>query len=170
MRAARALAAAGTVVALAAGCGSETPPAADDVPALADALVRVETTVAEERYPAARSALEALVEDTTAARQAGDLSGDQAEAVLAAADALLEALPGQDPEPEEETPAPEESEPEPAPLEQSPLTTVPAPETTDDSDSEEDSDGDDEKPGKGEKPEKPEKDDKPEKDEKDDDD
>ncbi len=135
------------VLMLTAGCGADDPPPVDDVPALAERLDAVETAVAAERYAAARKAVAALVEDTTAAREAGDLNADQAEAILDTADALLAAFPGAEPEPEPEP------EPETPPLElatpdlEPETTTAPPSEDVETAEPE-----DDDKPDKPDKP------------------
>ncbi len=150
------------VLVLTVGCGADAPPPVDDVPALAERLDAVETAVAAERYAAARQAVDALVEDTTAARDAGDLSDEQADVVLSTAEALLAALPGGEPEPETEPepdPEPPALEPATPDLEPEP----PPPPSTDEGEGEED---DEEKPEKEDKPDKPDKEDKDDKEDK----
>lgn len=106
------------------GCGSGTSPA-DDVPALATSLDRVDEAIAAEDYDAARDAVAELTEVATRAEEDGDLDADQADRIVSAAESLVAALPGG-----EEPPA----EPDPA----SPTSSTPA------SDGEEDDEDEDE--------------------------
>lgn len=91
---ARALRSAATTVALLVtltACG--TTPAAESVPGLADQLAEVDAAIADEDYAGARKAVDALVATAARARVAGDLTSEQADRVLEAATAVLEALP-----------------------------------------------------------------------------
>lgn len=83
------------------GCGTEEtkPSAAEQVPALADRLERIDALVADLKPQRARAQLEALVDDAMAAREAGDLTSLEADRIIAAATALLRALPEPEPEP-----------------------------------------------------------------------
>ena len=76
-----------------AGCGHDTAPG-DAAPALARQLDDVDAAVGAHDYAAARSALKGLVRETTRARDDGTIDGDQADAILQAASAVLEQLPG----------------------------------------------------------------------------
>ena len=127
---ARSLAAAlaAIVLLLASGCGSETSPA-DDVPALASSLDRVDEAIAAGEYDAARDAVARLTDVATRAEAAGDLDAAQADRIVAAAEALLAALP--DPE------APP-SEPTPDPTPETPSSTSPGQDEDEDDDSDED--------------------------------
>jgi hypothetical protein len=79
---------------LVTGCGaSDVPSAADQVPALSMRLDRIDSALAGHRFPAARTALKALIADTRRAARAGDLSEATAAQIIAAAQRLLAALP-----------------------------------------------------------------------------
>lgn len=97
------------------GCGGSSAPS-DDVPALGDALDRVDDAIVAGRYDDARSALDELVATATAGREEGELGGGETDRILAAASELSAALPEEpveepkeEPEPTTE-PAPEETE------------------------------------------------------------
>lgn len=83
------------------GCGSEEPKpsAADQVPALADRLERIDGLVADRKPQRARAQLETLLDEVMAAREAGDLTAVAADRIIAAATALIRALPEPEPEP-----------------------------------------------------------------------
>jgi hypothetical protein len=87
----RALVLAG-VLAASGGCGQATPPG-KTVPGLRTHLERIDRALAEQRYGAARSSLEALVRTTIEARATGRLSPEQADRILAAATRLTADLP-----------------------------------------------------------------------------
>jgi outer membrane biosynthesis protein TonB len=91
---------------LATGCGNDAP--ADAAPELSAQLARVDRAVATGDEARIRDRVEALVSATEAARDAGDLDDEQADRILAAADALLERLPAEEPDPEP-TPTPSPS-------------------------------------------------------------
>jgi len=85
---------------IAAACGGDAPPA-ESVPHLADRLERVDEAIADDRPGQARRAVEALVDEATAARMRDDLTAEQADAILRAAARLLDRLPTTpDPSPE----------------------------------------------------------------------
>ncbi|GEP39781.1 hypothetical protein NPS01_34440 [Nocardioides psychrotolerans] len=87
------LAAAGTAALLVlTGCGSEDTPSSA-VPALSTRLVDIDSAIVDGRYAVARDELESLGEDTAAAVEGGDLDQAQAERILDAIQALVEALP-----------------------------------------------------------------------------
>ncbi len=112
-------------------CGGDPNPN-DRVPQLGTTLSKVQNSLAEGETERAQAHLRALVDQTTAAREAGDLTELQAHTVLAAAASLLSALPEQAPEPS------------------APVTTAPPNE-----DQPGGSGDEDEKPGKGRKSEDP---------------
>lgn len=99
----------------AGGCGQDTPPPGEAVPALADRLERVDAAIEAGSSGRARAAVEELVAETRQAEAAGDLSSQEADRILTAARALLAQLPA-DPsespaqEPEPSTEAPVETE------------------------------------------------------------
>lgn len=72
-------------------CGGSAPPA-EDVPALADRLERVDDAIADDRPDRALRAIEALVDEATRARMDGSITADQADEILRAAGELLERL------------------------------------------------------------------------------
>lgn len=80
-----------------AGCGEDTPPA-EKVPALADRLDGVDRAIAAGDPDDARDALDALVAEAARAEVRGEISDDQADAILAAVKDLLGALRPEDPE------------------------------------------------------------------------
>ena len=129
---------------LAAGCGNEAP--ADSAPELSTQLARVDRAVKAGDETMIRQRVDALVDATQAARDAGQLDDQQADRILAAANALLARLPA-------ETPTPE---PSPSPS-SSPTTASPSPE--------EDDEEHEEKPKPEPKPEPAPKPPKPPKDE-----
>lgn len=112
------------------GCGSGTSPA-DDVPALARSLDRVDEAIVTEDYDAARNAVAELTAVATKAEESGDLDAAQADRIVAAAESLLAALPSAGSPP---------AEPEPA----SPTSSAPADEDDGDDGDEEEEDDDEE--------------------------
>lgn len=118
----------------AVACGSGSTPA-DRVPSLESAYSQIRTALASDHPQTARRHLRALVDQTTRAVSAGDLSGEQGDRILAAAAKLLTALPA----------------PQPSP---SPAATAPAPTTPSASEPREEKPDkeDDDKPGKGRGP------------------
>lgn len=90
MRRARRLVAAGLLLAGLVGCGGGQAAAPAGV---RSALARVDAAVGARDYAGARVALDALVRQTLAARQRGELSRAQADRVLAAATRLGVDLP-----------------------------------------------------------------------------
>jgi hypothetical protein len=129
---------------LGAGCG-ETPTEA--APELARQLAQVDRAVTTGDEARIRDRVESLVSATEAARDSGEIDDEQADRILAAADALLARLPA-------EKPAPEPPSPPTSP----PTTETPEPPEEDEGD-----EGDNSGPGGGDSQEKPDKD-KPEKD------
>ena len=79
-----------------AGCGGHPTPA-DAAPELATRLERVDDAIAAGDYDQARTAVTALVMATGQAEDAGDITGDQADQILAAAAELLAQLPDTSP-------------------------------------------------------------------------
>ncbi|MFA6299010.1 MAG: serine/threonine-protein kinase [Nocardioides sp.] len=77
------------------------------------ALERVDETIAAERYPAARTAINGVMTSTSAAADSGTLEADEAERILTAAEALLAALPVEEAAPpaDEETVDVDEDDP-----------------------------------------------------------
>jgi eukaryotic-like serine/threonine-protein kinase len=67
--------------------------AAAGAPALAEQLSRVDSALVDRDYAEARTALDGLIRDTIAARDAGQIDGDQADRVMAASAQLIAALP-----------------------------------------------------------------------------
>ena len=110
------------VLVLLAGCGGSSAPS-DAVPALGTSLERVDDAIVEGRYDDARSELDELVANTTAARDDGDLEGAEADRILAAAAQVMSALPAE-PAEEAEDPPPAE---EPSPTEEASPTETEAP-------------------------------------------
>jgi hypothetical protein len=129
---------------LGAGCG-ETPTEA--APELARQLAQVDRAVTTGDEARIRDRVESLVSATEAARDSGEIDDEQADRILAAADALLARLPA------------EKSAPEPP----SPPTSSPTTETPEPPEEDEGDEGDNSGPGGGDSQEKPDKD-KPEKD------
>jgi len=125
---------------LLAGCGGESAPA-DAAPELADQLARVDRAVATGDEARIRERVESLVAATEAARDSGRLDDEQADRILAAADAMLGRLPTEEPPPEGS----------PSPPSSSPTTASPSP------DEEEEEKGEEPKPAPHEKPDKPDK-------------
>ena len=140
-RALRAAATMGALLVALAACG--TAPAAEDVPGLADQLAEVDAAIADEDYAAARKAVDALASTAARARVSGDLTREQADRVLEAATAVLEALP----EEAAEDDADDESDGLP----------VPSPTAVLQDDDEDDDSGGDDESGKGEDKSKSEK-------------
>lgn len=133
------LAAVAAVAVLLAGCGSESTPA-ESAPELAEGLERVDAAIVDGKDPAARDAVRALVADTEEALAAGEIEQAQADAILAAADALLDELGAAEPPKPQEPVTPESDE----------TTESPEVQPEDPEPSEEDEKPEkDEKPGKG---------------------
>jgi ribosomal protein S20 len=111
-------AAAAVLALVVSGCGSDSTPA-DEVPALATRLDRVDAAIAAGDDARARTALRALTEATTRSQEAGDISSDQADRIVAAATELLARLPEEAPapptDPETSATTPPASEEAPAP-------------------------------------------------------
>lgn len=80
---------------LAAGCGSDprAPSAAEQVPALAVALERVDAALASHRFAAARQQLGAMRSAVVKARETGDLRDSDAQRVMGAIARLLATIP-----------------------------------------------------------------------------
>jgi hypothetical protein len=123
---------------LVAGCG-ETPTEA--APELARQLAQVDRAVTTGDEAQIRDRVESLVSATEAARDSGEIDDEQADRILAAADALLARLPAEKPAPEP-----------PSPPTSSPTTETPEPPEEDEGD-----EGDNSGPGGGDSKEKPEK-------------
>jgi hypothetical protein len=87
------------IAVVAAGCGTDEAPA-DAAPELAERLERVDRAVTSGDEAQIRERVESLVDATESAQTAGQLDEDQADRILAAADALLAQLPDERPEPE----------------------------------------------------------------------
>lgn len=85
--------AAAAVLATTAGCGSDAPTPAQQVPAVGRILTNAEEALAEQDYETARSQLERLQRVVEQAVADGDLDEGQAQDVLDAAAVLLAALP-----------------------------------------------------------------------------
>jgi hypothetical protein len=122
------------------GCGQPTP--ADAVPGIAQELERVDAAIAAGNSAQARSALEALIAETTEAQEAGDLSSDEARPIIAAAHDLLALLPA------EPTPTPSETPSEDS--ESADEEGGPPPKDERGGGKAKDEKGDDDKPGKNE--------------------
>ncbi len=90
---------------LAAGCGGEATPA-DAAPELAEQLTRVDRAVAAGNDAQIREQVESLAAATEAARESGRLDDEQADRILAAADALLQRLPADEPTTRSPSPRP----------------------------------------------------------------
>jgi hypothetical protein len=80
------------VLLFAASCGSHTTPG-DAAPELATRLEKIDSAIAAGDYDRARTAVTALVMATGKAEDAGDITGDQADQILAATAELLAQLP-----------------------------------------------------------------------------
>lgn len=146
----RLLAAHGLVALLLAGCGAPSP--GEAVPSLTEGVARVDEAVVAGDRDAARAALEGLVDDAERAVAAGDLDPEQADAVVAAAEALLA---------EVDAPTPRQEEPEES-LPSGSTTTPPSDEPDEEEPDEKEPDEEEPDeggllvpPGKPEKPEKP---------------
>lgn len=98
------------------GCGQEET-AGEPVPGLVQDLDRVDDSIAAGRYSRARAALDALVETTSQARQAGDLDAARADEIAGAAARLRAALPAAQPTTSESAEPTEEPSASPAPRE-----------------------------------------------------
>lgn len=91
------------------GCAGPTP-AGESVPALRTRLDRVDTALADADYAQARRALAALTAEAQNAEDAGRLSTDQADRIVAAAARLLAGLP-EPPSPTPSTSTPPQPDP-----------------------------------------------------------
>jgi hypothetical protein len=112
------------VLAVVAGCGGAPAPG-EAVPGLRSQLSRVDSALVDRQYGAARTALNALVRETVDAREAGRITADQADQILAAAARLAADLPaGAGPTPTPAAPATRGPTATPAP------TSAPAPPST----------------------------------------
>lgn len=80
------------VLAGAAGCSEEVPPG-ETVPELATQLDKVDAAVEEGDLEGARQATRRLVARTAVARAEGDITGEEADRIIEAAEALLAELP-----------------------------------------------------------------------------
>lgn len=92
-----------------AGCGGQEQAAGEQVPGLVQELDRIDDSIAAGRYSRARAALDALVETTSRAREAGDLDAARASDIAAAAARLRAALPAVRPSTPEAEPTEEPS-------------------------------------------------------------
>ena len=99
---------------LTVGCGGGSTPA-DAAPELAEKLTRVDRAVATGDDAQIRERVESLVSATEAARDAGDLDDEQADGILAAADALLARLSAEEPAPKPPPPPPSSPTSSPSP-------------------------------------------------------
>ncbi len=142
------LSATAVVAAVLTGCGDDATPA-QQVPALTDALARVDAAASADDDARLRRAVAGLVRVTEDAEQSGDLDTDDADGIRDAAAALLDAAGLASPA----DPDPTSSEPV-EPLEPSETTTSSAPAPPEE-DGDEDEDGEEEI--KPEKPGKPKK-------------
>lgn len=84
-------------VALLAGCGGGTPAAPPA--ALTQALARVDAALGAHDWGRARTALDELVRRTVLAREAGEVSAEEADRILAAAARLAAGVPSPSPAP-----------------------------------------------------------------------
>lgn len=75
------------------------------------ALDVVDSTLAAQRYPAARTALDNVISSTTSAGEAGTIETDQADRIVTAAEALLAALPADEATSPSEEPTDEDTTP-----------------------------------------------------------
>lgn len=91
------------------GCGDQEGTAGERVPGLVQELDRIDDSIAAGRYSRARAALDALVETTSRAREAGDLDAAQAGEIAGAAARLRAALPAVQPGSPEAEPTEEPS-------------------------------------------------------------
>jgi hypothetical protein len=135
---ARRLAALALTAVLAAGCGDDSTPA-EAAPELAEQLASVDRAVAAGKEPMIRQRVESLVAATEAARDSGRLDEEQADRILAAADALLARLPAEKPTPK----------PTPSPPTSSATTATPDPDEGDEDEEGEGDEGDKSDHGKG---------------------
>ena len=110
----RRLATAVGVLLLSAGCANTDAPV-QAVPELHTSLSQVDRAIVQHRPGQARRQLKQLIRTTVQAQDAGRLDSAQADAVLAAAAGLLNALPRPEPRPQPvpTTPAPQPSTPAP---------------------------------------------------------
>jgi uncharacterized membrane protein YgcG len=99
------------LVLLATGCGDTSTPA-KTVPELRSGLSRLDHALVGRHYVVARKQLDQLVRTTVTARRAGDLEAEQADQILAAAAALLSAMPKPQPSPERAPRSPVSPSPE----------------------------------------------------------
>jgi hypothetical protein len=90
---------AAALLAGAAGCGTAAAPG-EVVPALRTQLSRVDAALADHKYADARNALDALTRETAAARNAGRLTAEQTDRIVAAAARLAADLPPPSPTPQ----------------------------------------------------------------------
>ncbi|HEU4810692.1 MAG TPA: hypothetical protein VFT00_00995 [Nocardioides sp.] len=88
-----------------AGCGQDET-SGEPVPGLVQELDRIDDSIASGRYARARTALDALVETASQARESGDLSTAEADDIAVAAARLRAALPAVRPSTPEATPEP----------------------------------------------------------------
>lgn len=98
--------AAGVMAVVLAGCGDPDPTPADSVPELTDTLEQVDTALVDRRFGQARQHLNSLIDTTSQAHEAGELSAAEADQILAAAETLLNRLPESQPGSLETTPSP----------------------------------------------------------------
>lgn len=108
------------VLSAATACGSNADPS-QAVPGLTADLSRLDRAISVHQRDAARAALDTLVDDTSSARDAGDLNPEQADRILAAAARLRTKLPDLAPASTPEAPTtPSQNETTPAPPTQNP--------------------------------------------------
>lgn len=93
---------------LLAGCGGDDPTPAESVPALRSALTSIDEAIVDGDVATARSRLRSLLARVDAAREDGSLGDSDADAITAAAKALLARLPSSSPSPSS-TPTPTSS-------------------------------------------------------------
>jgi hypothetical protein len=105
---------ASTLVLVLAGCGEGTPPS-PATPELGQILSEVDTALANRNYPRAEMALDELAAKALDAERAGEISGTEADRIVAAASNLRAQLPGGG-----DVDAPEDGNTSPAPVETSP--------------------------------------------------
>lgn len=106
-RAGAALVALAFSAAVLTGCGDQQAPG-DRAPGLEDALVQVETALAEGETEQARTQLGAIVDQARDAKDSGTLTSAEADAIIVAATDLLDELP--DPPAPSPTPPPVEED------------------------------------------------------------